>query len=1569
MFPLSFRQLVNSIARPSRSDRRRARRSHRPRFRPRLEQLEDLTLLTTTINWTNLAGGSWNVAGNWDLNRVPTNGDDVGINVPGNVTVTYSTGTTEVNSITSNDVFALSGGTLTVDSTVQVNNTFTLAGGTLVNATVLPGSGGQGVTGSGTLRNVTMNADLDPGLGFVETVDGGMTLNGTLLLRGSLSNIFGSQLNWVSSGTLSGSGTVLFSFTVGAGTFQSSEVPTLSVANGTQLTIGPGITLRGNLGYIGGTNAPAFGGTIVNQGTISADSTIGSLNIQAQSFTNQGTVQAKTGGSLGITSPNWSSTGIIRADATGGAASVGLGGTFTLPAGHTFVLAGGGVISQTGTLNNTGNTVTIDTSAGKGTYFLNGTVNGGTLSGPAGSTLTNGGLLNGVTLNIDLNAANTVVTVDGGMTLNGTFLLNGSLSNAFGSQLNWLSSGTLSGSGTVLFSFTVGAGTFQSSEAPTLSVANGTQLTIGPGITLRGNLGYIGGTNAPAFGGTIVNQGTISADSTIGSLNIQAQSFTNQGTVQAKTGGSLGITSPSWSSTGIIRADATGGAASVGLGGTFTLPAGHTFVLAGGGVISQTGTLNNAGNTVTIDTSAGKGTYAVGGTINGGTITGPVGSILSDNLFVGQSVRLNGVTLNIDLDTGVGGGVVVDGGLTLNSTLRLSGNMSNAFGSQMSCVSSETIGGNGTILFSFTVGAGTFLLSEVPRVSVAAGTQLTIGPGIALRGNGGQIGTGTGDTIVNQGTISADVSSAFTEQIVSQSFTNQGIVQTKTGGSLSITSPTVTSSGTVDVQGGTSLSISSVYTQTAGSTSVNGTLADSNGVNIQGGALSGAGTINGNMANAGQVNPGNSPGTLTISGNYTQSPTGVLNIELGGTPAGQFDLVQVSGTAILDGTLNVILVGGFVPSTGNSFTIMTFASQTGDFATKNGLNLGGGKVLSAVYSSTALTLQLVIVNGPPVLDPIANQVVNEQTLLSLTAHATDPDAGQTLTFSLDSAPPGVAINAASGLLTWTPTEAQGPGVYTITVRVTDNGSPSMSDTKSFQVTVNEVNLPPVLSSVPASATIPEQAAYTFTATATDPDIPINTLTFSLQGTVPAGASIDPNTGVFTWTPTEAQGPGSYSFQVRVTDNGSPSLFDEKTIGITVTEGNLPPVLGGVPAGALVPVQTTYGFTATATDPDLPTNILTFSLQGTVPAGASINSSSGVFAWMPTAAQAGSYTFKVRVTDNGNPSLFDEKSITITVYQPNSLSGFAYLDDNNNGVKDPLEVGIPGVTVTLTGTDALGNGVGPLTMATGAVGSYTFPSLRPGTYQLAETQPLNYQDGKDAVGTVNGVPNGSLSNDLISGIALKSGDNGIDYDFGELATTNVHKGQTASIGFWSNSNGQALIKKFGPTAQGQSLADWLASSFPNLFGNLAGKSNADVAAYDQYVFSNAKLFNQAAGDSNSGMKLEAQVLGTALNVFATTQSLGGTTAAAYGFEVTAGGVGGASYNLAAFGGAFGLPNNTTITVLQLLQLTDGLTVRKTISASDATKYGVVYGGDLAGARLWRPIVNAVFDDINTLGNVS
>ena len=110
----------------------------------------------------------------------------------------------------------------------------------------------------------------------------------------------------------------------------------------------------------------------------------------------------------------------------------------------------------------------------------------------------------------------------------------------------------------------------------------------------------------------------------------------------------------------------------------------------------------------------------------------------------------------------------------------------------------------------------------------------------------------------------------------------------------------------------------------------------------------------------------------------------------------------------------------------------------------------------------------------------------------------------------------------------------------------------------------------------------------------------------------------------------------------------------------------------------------------------------------------------------------------------------------------SIGGYVYYDANNDGTFQGTESPIPGTTVTLTGTDDLGNPV-TMSMATLADGSYLFSGLRPGTYQLTETQPAAYLDGKDTIGT----PGGTTSNDQFSNIALPAGFNGVNNNFGEI----------------------------------------------------------------------------------------------------------------------------------------------------------------------------------------------------------
>jgi len=319
-------------------------------------------------------------------------------------------------------------------------------------------------------------------------------------------------------------------------------------------------------------------------------------------------------------------------------------------------------------------------------------------------------------------------------------------------------------------------------------------------------------------------------------------------------------------------------------------------------------------------------------------------------------------------------------------------------------------------------------------------------------------------------------------------------------------------------------------------------------------------------------------------------------------------------------------------------------------------------------------------NPPPVLATIGNKTVNEGSLLSFTATATDPDAGAVLTFSLDpGAPIGAGINGTSGVFAWTPAEAQGPGSFTITVRVTDNGACPATDFESITITVNEVNSAPVLAPIGNKAAACPGVTLTFTATATDSDVPANVLTFSLDAGAPAGATINASTGAFSWTPTAT---GTFPVTIRVTDNGTPALSAFEAISITTGAGCQPPPVVSNPGNKTVNELTNLAFTVTATDPN-PGAVLTWSLTlgARAATGATINASTGAFSWTPTETQGpGVYPVTIVATDNASPPLSGAAGITITVNEVNSAPVLAPI--GNKSACGPGEA----VTFTVTATD-------------------------------------------------------------------------------------------------------------------------------------------------------------------------------------------------------------------------------------------------------------------------------------------
>ncbi len=101
-------------------------------------------------------------------------------------------------------------------------------------------------------------------------------------------------------------------------------------------------------------------------------------------------------------------------------------------------------------------------------------------------------------------------------------------------------------------------------------------------------------------------------------------------------------------------------------------------------------------------------------------------------------------------------------------------------------------------------------------------------------------------------------------------------------------------------------------------------------------------------------------------------------------------------------------------------------------------------------------------NSIPVLATQTNRTLDELMTLVVDNRASDLDLpAQTLSYSLLVAPSNATISA-NGVITWTPTEAQGPGTLVFTTRAEDNGVPRLNITNTFSVVVNESNSPPVL---------------------------------------------------------------------------------------------------------------------------------------------------------------------------------------------------------------------------------------------------------------------------------------------------------------------------------------------------------------------------------------------------------------------------------------------------------------------------------------------------------------------------
>jgi hypothetical protein len=373
----------------------------------------------------------------------------------------------------------------------------------------------------------------------------------------------------------------------------------------------------------------------------------------------------------------------------------------------------------------------------------------------------------------------------------------------------------------------------------------------------------------------------------------------------------------------------------------------------------------------------------------------------------------------------------------------------------------------------------------------------------------------------------------------------------------------------------------------------------------------------------------------------------------------------------------------------------------------------------------------------------------EDTSKSITLTAVSPNPSASFAFTIVTPPAHGQLTGSGANRSYQP-DADFNGSDSFTFKVNDGAADS--NTSTVNITVTDVNDTPSATDDTASTdedTPVDISASTLTsndsAGPANENVQVLTLT-SVSATADTHGTVSLSSGTVTYSP-EANYNGSASFTYQVCDNGTTNgAPDSKcttgTVNVTVNPVNDAPTLNAI-ANQTVYLGNTLTVTASGADIDLPAQALSYSLVGTVSTGATINSSSGVLTWTPTAVQAGQiYTITVRVTDDGTPALHTDRQFTVGVaYTWSNLlapvqAGGTYKAGKTIPIKFQLTGASAGVTNAIArlliykvSDDVLGD---PVDVESGSAattgnlfrfadGQYIFnldtSAMGPGTYQL------------------------------------------------------------------------------------------------------------------------------------------------------------------------------------------------------------------------------------------------------------
>ena len=473
---------------------------------------------------------------------------------------------------------------------------------------------------------------------------------------------------------------------------------------------------------------------------------------------------------------------------------------------------------------------------------------------------------------------------------------------------------------------------------------------------------------------------------------------------------------------------------------------------------------------------------------------------------------------------------------TLNTTSGLTVNTSGVL-----TQGNGNLGGAGAITnngtFNFNGGAitpgGTFNVAGGTLVLGAANKtlqrDLTNAATINWPAGAGSLNLAAGVAITNSGLFNITTSAPITRLTVgaNPTITNNGSFIKGIGGTTQLNAVNFVNGGNAVLAG--TLATSGTYTQNGGATDLaGGSLSSTNLISIAGGSVLGTGNITGSVSNTGAAvaprNPGGAGagdiGTISISGNYTQSAGGSYNVDINGTTAGtQYDVLNVGGAATLAGPLNANVT--YSEMGGDAFQVLNYGSRTGTFSPVNVT----GAVLDTQYNANNLRLIAAI----------------------LTATITTPQDGGFVT----------APQKVVGTFARNPQLNGNTGLQSVQITIRENetglfwnGSSFVAGPVSFPAEfVNPVNGGFGTNNGPGTNDVTDGNTYTITATATDTNgntvtsDPVTVTSDKLRPTItsnnaPANRSTivalpTPQTGTAT-DPNGARGTSSGLRDVRLT---------------------------------------------------------------------------------------------------------------------------------------------------------------------------------------------------------------------------------------------------------------------------------------------------------------------------------------------------------------------------------------------------------------------------------------------------